>query len=246
MRRAFEAMTDRNLSTNLRNELGGEHEKLILFLLENGRNEEPANPVAAVDQAKELFKMFKDGKTMMGGLSDKYEELISKYLAARSPAQCEEISRAWDKLYPSEDSLQKTIVKRFGGALEEAVLLLMKDPVDIFCKKLHDAMEGIGCNEEVLSRILGGNHKYVSVAIAARYKEKYNQNLREVIRAETGGNYETALLTWLMGSDPMYGLEPTFLYYLAQYSTMNTIPELATFITFLRKLIENMKVHLLF
>jgi hypothetical protein len=162
LRQAFEREFDRSLSDNLRSELGGEHEKLILYLLQHGRPDAPVNDQMAVVQAQELQKKFKAGSTMMGGLKDSAEEEISKYLASMSSAQCQAVSRAWDKLFPKEDSLEKTIVKKFGGALEEACLLLMTEPRDIESKKLHDAMAGIGCDDKVLSRILGGAHKHTA------------------------------------------------------------------------------------
>jgi hypothetical protein len=245
MRKAFEAETDRNLTDNLRSELGGEHEKLILFLLERGRPDEPVNQAQSFQQAQALQQKFKNGSTMMGGLKDAAEEEISKYLAAMPSAQCQAVARAWARLFPSDDSLEKTIVKKFGGALEEACLLLISEPRDIECKKLHDAMEGIGCDDKTLSRILGGAHKHTAVLIANRYMEKYDKNLRVQIRDETGGNFETALLTWLMGTDPTGSMEPTIQYYTKLYRTMTDPKDVVIYIKLLRQAIANTKVFLI-
>ncbi len=51
-------------------------------------------------------------------------------------------------------------------------------------------MDGIGCNEDVLSRIIGGFDKKDARKIAARYKEKYDQDLLVRLKEETGGNFE--------------------------------------------------------
>lgn len=42
---------------------------------------------------------------------------------------------AWDKL-GSDHSLSKTIIDAMGHDMEEACLLLMKDPLDIFASKI--------------------------------------------------------------------------------------------------------------
>lgn len=244
LRKVFEQMTDSNLGDRLRSELGGEHEKLIIHLLQNGRPESPVDEALAEEQAKTLQQMIKSGGTMMGGLSNAAEESVSKYIASISPDQIQVVKTKWEKLFPSSDSLPKTIEKKFGGALEEAVLMLLKHPKQIFSKKLYDAMKGIGCNEEVLSRILGGNHKHICVSVAQEFQEAYKNSLREEIRKETGGNFETALLTWLMGVDPTGGLEPTINYYLKLYPTFTNAPQLGLFIDLVDRVIGNMKDYL--
>lgn len=80
------------------------------------------------------------------------------------------------------------------------------------------------------------------VLICARYQEKYGKNLRVEIRDETGGNFETALLTWLMGADPTGQLEPTLQYYSQLYPSMNSIQEVTAYIALLNKAIVNAKV----
>ncbi len=42
MRESFDRSSKRNIVDSLKSELGGEHEKLILFLLLEGRSEAPA------------------------------------------------------------------------------------------------------------------------------------------------------------------------------------------------------------
>jgi hypothetical protein len=50
-------------------------------------------------------------------------------------------------------------------------------------------MEGLGTNEDTISRGLGGVDKRVAQEIAAMYQAKYNKNLVEEIRSEVGGDY---------------------------------------------------------
>ncbi len=63
---------------------------------------------------------------------------------------------AWETANPSSPSLDATIEAKIGGALKTALLYLLKDPIDLFCMKIKTACSGLTCDEEPLSRILGG------------------------------------------------------------------------------------------
>ena len=102
-------------------------------------------------------------------------------------------------------SLTSTLNSKVGGSLKDGLLGLFKDPLDALCAKLKGATDGMGCNEQTVTRILGGNDKPYVRLIAARYKEKYDADLRTVIKNETGSSYQLALLTWLEVPDPTNG-----------------------------------------
>lgn len=53
------------------------------------------------------------------------------------------------------------------------------------------AIEGIGTDEDALSRCLGGVDKVHAMEIAAMYQSKYNKSLLDDIRGEVGGDYST-------------------------------------------------------
>jgi annexin A7/11 len=103
--------------------------------------------------------------------------------------------------------LAKTINDKFSGSLEEACLLLLQPPVDVFCEKIKAAVGGIGCDEDTLARVLGGLDKREARAVADRYRVKYGRDLVEKIKNETGGNFEDSLVAWLTLDDPTGGFE---------------------------------------
>ena len=78
-----------------------------------------------------------------------------------------EVSLAWDKAGHNGKSLQATLDSKIGGALKEAILLLFKDPVEGHYTRLKAAMDGFGCDSEVVARILGGLDKGEAKALAA-------------------------------------------------------------------------------
>lgn len=65
----------------------------------------------------------------------------------------------------------------------------------------------MNCDEAVLSRALGGVSKAQAMAIAERYRQKYDADLVHRISERTGGNYRNALVAWISNPDPSNGLE---------------------------------------
>ncbi len=62
----------------------------------------------------------------------------------------------WERAFPGIPSLEATLQQRVGGALGDLLLNLIRDPLDIFCMRLKAATSGITCDEEPISRIIGG------------------------------------------------------------------------------------------
>jgi hypothetical protein len=91
--------------------------------------------------------------------------------------------------------------------MEEACLLLIKDPIDACCEKLKAAFDGLGTDEDAVSRILGGLDKLEASLVAQRYQDKYSSPLVTRIKDEVGGNYAQAMITWLTQLDVTHGLE---------------------------------------
>lgn len=210
MQRVYENMNGKKLADVIRSELSGEHEKLILYLLKNGRPQDPGDASKAEEQKKTLKDMIKNGGSMLGGLKDKAEEEISKYIAAMSAKQCGEVKKVYGKF-------EETIKDKFSGALEEAILQLMQEPDELQAFQLKEAMQGIGTDEENICRILGGNHKHVAAQISATFFTKYDKYLKDELASEIGGNFLNAVKVWIRGHDAAGGMEPTVAFYRKQF-----------------------------
>jgi annexin A7/11 len=96
--------------------------------------------------------------------------------------QLQEVSRSYERLFNS--SLMEAVESEFIGDLELALTSLLCDPIDLFCKKLKVAVVGMGTDEDVINRIIGGSGKARVKKIANRYFEKYDKNLAIAL----GGN----------------------------------------------------------
>lgn len=114
---------------------------------------------------------------------------------------------AWDSKYITDDSLEKTLKSKLSGAMEEACLLLLKDPVSACCEKLKQAFDGMGTDEDAVSRIIGGLDKRDAAIVAECFQSKYSKSLIDHIKDEVGGNYAKSMITWLTTPDVTGGLE---------------------------------------
>lgn len=203
----YEQTFNESLSDKLRSELSGEHEILIMNLLLKGRGDRPLDLQLAKEQAEKIYNIIENGGGMMGGLKDNAQRELSTILYEASSAQCLAIKRAWETKYIHEDSLEKTFKSKLTGSMEEACLLLIKDPIDACCEKLKKAFDGLGTDEDALSRIIGGVDKRDAAIIAERYQAKYNENLVDRIKDEVGGNYAQSMVTWITATDVTRGVE---------------------------------------
>lgn len=195
----YEGMFDESLTDKLAGETSGHFQTLLLRLLNGERDEgEEADADAAAEQADALYEA---GEAAFGTDEEKFIEV----LAGASRAQIQAINDAYEAKY--EKSLAAAIEGEFSGDLEDALVALCSTPVDWFCRNLKEAFKGFGTDEDAVSRILGGHNKQEARAIADRYKEKYDADLDDALRRELGGDYRSAVLTWLAADDPSGGEE---------------------------------------
>lgn len=69
----------------------------------------------------------------------------------------------------------------------------------------------IGCDEDTVSRLLGGVDKDDAMEIRDRYKEKYDSTLEDALKAKIGSEYQNAVLAWITAEDPTGGMQDELL-----------------------------------
>ena len=115
MKKIWEQKHDTSLSDRLHSELSGQHEKLIIHLLGHGRGDGPRDEALAIRKSEEIHRQIKEGKTMLGGLSDKAEREIGRILASISPDQINDVKAAFDRNHGKDGSLKSVLAKRLSG-----------------------------------------------------------------------------------------------------------------------------------
>jgi hypothetical protein len=200
-RRYYEQRYDSGLLDRIRSEMGGSLAYLCVRLLEGvrGHAEEGRNLVESAEFVAD--ELHKGGAARWGTDEKAFIDILTKY----NLAEIREIASAYERRHST--SLEAAIKSEFSGDLETALIALINDPIDFFCRRLKEAAKGLGTDEATINRILGGNDKPTVHAIAARYLQKYNKRLVDMLESELSGDYKSAVVHWVSTGDYTDGLE---------------------------------------
>jgi len=125
------------------------------------------------------------------------EKRLFKALTGRTPIQVAAMRKAYAAVYEGRNMDEDIDDDLSGSELERANALRTGDPVAGAVATLHDAMEGLGTDEELIFRTLRGKTPAERDAIIAAYKERYGVTLQSDLDDELSGNelgQATALL----------------------------------------------------
>lgn len=125
------------------------------------------------------------------------EEEIIKILTARTNAQRQQI-KAQFEIELGRD-LIKDLKSELSGKFEDVILALMTTPVEYLCKQLHNAMAGMGTDEETLVEILCTKTNEEMQEIVATYEAVYDRPLAEQMCSETSGFFRRMLTLIVTG-----------------------------------------------
>lgn len=73
----------------------------------------------------------------------------------------------------------------------------MEEPAEYIAKEIHDAISGIGTNEDVLTEILCTRGNYEIQLIVQAYENIYGKSLESEISGEVSGDYRRLLVMLL-------------------------------------------------
>lgn len=197
-RQYYEAKHDENLMDRIRSELGDKLEYLCIRLFQGARGQVGGPPFDAEAVATSLYE---EGPNKWGTDPREFIDALTNHTLL----QVREICKAYERKYNS--SLESVIQSEFSGEFEKALVSLLYDPIDLYCRNLKEATDGLGTTESVISRILGGNDKATVQLIAKRYFEKYDESLVAVLNSELFYDYRNACVTYVETSDITGGVE---------------------------------------
>jgi hypothetical protein len=133
------------------------------------------------------------------------ENTIVEIFTNHTLDQLRQVANAYDSAFNA--SLESAVESEFSGDLKYALLALMSDPIDSFCRSLKNALSGLGTDELTVNRVIAGNDKKTVHAIADRYFKKYDKDLCVELNKELSGDYENCVVTYVRAQDITNGVE---------------------------------------
>ncbi|CAG9865151.1 unnamed protein product [Phyllotreta striolata] len=145
----------------------------------------PANPFNPNDDAQVLRK------AMKGMGTD--EKAIINVLARRTNQQRLQIAVAFKTMFGKD--LLKDLKSELTGNFEKLVLAMMTPLPEFYAKELHEAMSGIGTEEDVLIEVMCTMSNREIMVIREAYHKLYYRPLESDLKGDTSGTFKRLMVS---------------------------------------------------
>uniref|UniRef100_A0A671YR98 Annexin n=1 Tax=Sparus aurata TaxID=8175 RepID=A0A671YR98_SPAAU len=215
----YKTLFGKDLVDDLKGELGGKFETLIVglmtpplaydvTLLRNaikgaGTDEKVLVEVLAsrtCQQVKDIVGAYRQGETKKKFGTD--EQTFVTILGNRSAEHLRKVFDAYMKLSGYE--MEESIKRETSGPLRDLLLAVVKCARSVpayFAETLYYAMKGAGTDDETLIRVMVSRSEVDMMDIRAEFRRMFPSSLFSMIKGDTGGDYRKALLLLCGGDD---------------------------------------------
>jgi len=184
------------LETDVMGDTSGNHEKMLVGILEGGRPAgDDVDREKVVEEAKELYEKG-EGKI---GTDNAYFRSI---FLMRSWAQLKATMQAYNRQVEGHD-IETAIKKEFTGNSEALLLTIARFSLDrhaYFANILKDCIEGVGTQDDRLIHTLVRRCEIDLVGIKREFFGLYGDQLAAAVAGDTSGDYEKLLVAVINGN----------------------------------------------
>ena len=179
----------KDLEEHVRGDTSGDFRSLLVSLIQGKRS---TNQYPDKDECVKIAKnLYEAGEKRLG--TD--EEVFNKIFALSSPHELIAISREYHKI--TGNLLTTAIDREFSGNIKKllkSILYANISPSEYFATRIHDAIEGIGTDENTLTRIMVTRAEIDLPKIKEYYNKLYGKDMLEDIKDDVSGDYKKLLI----------------------------------------------------
>ena len=180
----FQEKYGKDLVAEIKSETSGDYQKIVLQLLEGGRQE---NAQADLQKCSGIAdELYKAGEDKLG--TD--EATFIKYFTSLSPSELLLVCKEYHKKY--KKNMIDVLKSEFDGNEKNLlirILYSMFSPSEYFAEQIMYAVAGAGTNDAQLIRCIISRYSIDMKKVKKYYKKLYNKELLDAVKDDVSGNY---------------------------------------------------------
>jgi len=191
----YKTFHNKTLEKAIESDTSSRFRKLLISLSTGSRDES-----LKLDPSKAA----QDAVTLKRAGEDKWgtdEAQFNSIFALRSFAQLKITFEEYER-HSKYKSMEDAIKGEFSGDIQQglrAIVEMAKNPPGYFAHRLHKSMDGMGTDEQTLSRVVAARCDVDMVEIKKAFHQMYGKPLGKMIKGDTSGDYEKLLLALIGG-----------------------------------------------
>lgn len=190
---AYKKMYNHSLEDDLTGDTSGPLRRLLVSMTTGGREEGPADPSRAKEDALKLYQ----AGVGQGGTDD---SVFNAIMASRSYAHLKLVFEEYYQI--AGHTVPHAIEKEFSGDIRTGFLTIarcMQNRSAYFAEKLHKSMQGIGTDDRALIRLVTSRCEIDMVQVKHQYEQLFGKPLEKAISEDTAGDYKRVLVALIGG-----------------------------------------------